>query len=58
MRRTLVLVPCALLAAGALRAQVPPPVALGWGVDTTGAVAWTDAAGGGVGREICRRWAQ
>jgi len=47
-----------LLGSGSSAAQTSQPVAAGWGVDTTGAVAWTDGPRADVVRDIFRRWAE
>ena len=47
-----------ILAASPAAGQGVPHIALGWGVDTTGAVAWTDTGGADVVREILRRWSE
>jgi hypothetical protein len=58
MHRVLLLLLVATLPAGGAAAQQPLRVVPGWGVDTTGAVAWTETAAAPDIRDIFRRWAE
>lgn len=57
-RRAAVMAASLLLVGSAGTAQSPLPVVPGWGVDTTGAVPWTDVRMAEDVREIFRRWAE
>lgn len=56
--RTFVVATGLTLLGNAAAAQTPLRVAAGWGVDTTGAVAWTDISAAEDIRQIFRRWAE
>ncbi len=54
----MLVVACLLLISNPVAAQDPLRVVPGWGVDTTGAVAWSESSRFEHVREIYRRWGE